>query len=58
MDEVFIEQRKQLGANKGLPWHKPQLERLVVSLNTKAEPKGGSASDGGTFDRLIGPPVD
>ncbi len=34
----------------GLPWHKPQVLRLVINLDTD-EAKGGSSADGpGAFD--------
>lgn len=41
-----------------LPWHKPLLQRLVVSVDTQVA-KPGSAADGpGAFDRIVGSPVD
>ena len=58
MEDALIEQSRQPELRR-LPWHKPQLERLVVRLDTKAETKGGSAADGpSAFDLFVGPVVD
>ncbi len=38
-------------------WRKPEVQRLIVNLDT-ANPKGGSAADGGSFDGFVGAPSD
>jgi hypothetical protein len=52
-------QRTQTQANQRLPWHKPGIQCLIVSLDTGSDLKPGSAADGpGAFDRIVGPVED
>ncbi len=57
MDHRLEEQRTQLNTGAGLPWHKPSVECLAVSLET-GEAKTGSTEDGSFgFNRsLVGEP--
>ncbi len=51
MDHTLEEQRTQLNTAAGLPWHKPSVECLAISLET-GEAKNGSTEDGpGAFNR-------
>ncbi len=36
-----------------LPWHKPEVQQLVVSIDTR-EAKNGSAEDAGAFNFAAG----
>ena len=59
MENGLIERRMQTQANQRLPWHKPEVQHLVVSIDTGSELKPGSAADGpGAFDRTVGPVED
>jgi hypothetical protein len=54
MENGLIEHRMQTQANQRLPWHKPEVQRLVVSIDTREPEKLGSAEDGAVFNRVVG----
>jgi hypothetical protein len=59
MENGLIEHQMQSQPNRRLPWHMPDVQRLVVNIDTGGEPKPGSAADGpGAFDRTVGGQVD
>ena len=58
MEDGLITNHTQTHANQQLPWHKPQLRCLDVSLDTTFEEKLGSVADGDLPDRAPGPVTD
>jgi len=57
MEDALIEESAQPELTPRQPWHKPILNRLVVSLDTQVG-KPGSVADGDQPDRLVGPVID
>ena len=58
METSEIKPRMQVENREVRPWQKPQLQRLVVSLDTMEPDKLGSAEDGLVFTRTVGTSVD
>ncbi len=58
MERLALTDQNAIELSKRLPWHRPDVQLLVVALDTASETKGGSAADAGTMDRIVGGPSD